>query len=74
MKMSTVGILLIVLGGLALAYQGFSYTTREKVIALGPISASVDEKHTVPLPPILGGLAIAAGVVILLRSGTARRA
>jgi hypothetical protein len=73
MKMSTVGILLIIFGGLALAYQGFSYTTREKVIDFGPISASVDEKHTIPLPPILGGLAIAAGVVLLLRSGSAPR-
>ena len=68
MKASTIGIVLIVLGALALAYQGFSYTTREKVIDVGPIKASVDKEHTVPLPPILGALAIAGGAVLLVRS------
>ena len=68
MKSSTLGILLIVLGAIALAYQGLSYTTREKVIDMGPLQVSADEKHTIPLPPILGALAIAAGVVIFLRA------
>ncbi len=68
MKSSTLGIILIVLGAVALAYQGFSYTTREKVIDMGPLQVSADEKHTVPLPPILGALAIAAGAIILFRS------
>ena len=68
MKSGTIGIVLIVLGALALAYQGFTYTTREKVIDLGPIQASADRQHTVPLPPILGGIAIAAGAFMLFKS------
>jgi hypothetical protein len=59
------GILLVVLGGLALAYQGFNYTRREKVIDIGPIHATADTQEHVPLPPIVGGLALAAGVVLL---------
>jgi uncharacterized membrane protein len=61
-----VGILLIVLGVVALAYQGVSYTTREKVIDLGPIEASKDTKKTIPLPPVLGGLALAGGVALVV--------
>ena len=67
MKPATlVGIVLIVLGVLALAYQGITYTTREKVVDLGPIKASVDKQKTIPLPPILGAVALAAGVVLLV--------
>jgi hypothetical protein len=61
-----VGILLIVLGVLALAYQGITYTTREKVIDLGPIKATKETEKTIPLPPILGGAALAGGVVLLI--------
>jgi len=61
-----VGILLIVLGVVALAYQGVSYTTREKVIDLGPIEASKETKKTIPLPPVLGGLALAGGVALVV--------
>ena len=60
------GILLIVLGVLALAYQGITYTTREKVIDLGPIKATKETEKTIPLPPILGGAALAGGVVLLI--------
>jgi hypothetical protein len=48
-----VGIALIILGVLALAYQGITYTTREKVIDLGPLKASVDKEKSIPLPPIV---------------------
>ena len=68
MKQRSVGILLIALGVLALAYQGFTYTTREKVIDLGPIKASLNEEHTIPLPPIVGAIAIIGGVVLLMRT------
>jgi hypothetical protein len=51
---------------LALAYQGITYTTREKVIDLGPLKASVDKERTIPLPPILGVLALAGGVVLVI--------
>jgi hypothetical protein len=63
---SLVGILLVVLGALALAYQGITYTHREKVIDLGPIHATEDKRERIPLPPILGGLALVGGVVLLL--------
>lgn len=60
-----VGAVLIILGVLALAYQGITYTTREKVLDLGPIKASVDKQKSIPLPPILGALALAGGVVLV---------
>ena len=61
-----IAIILIVLGGLALAYQGFTYTRREKVLDLGPIHATADKQERISIPPILGGLALAGGVILLL--------
>jgi hypothetical protein len=61
-----IAIVLIAIGVVSLAYQGFTYTTREKIVDLGPIKATADKTHTVPLPPILGGLALAGGVVLLV--------
>ncbi|MDO8479042.1 MAG: DUF3185 domain-containing protein [Candidatus Rokubacteria bacterium] len=61
-----VGVALIILGVPALAYQGITYTTREKVIDLGPLKASVDKKKSIPLPPIVGALALAGGVVLVI--------
>jgi hypothetical protein len=67
MKSITIlGILLVILGGLALVYQGFSYTRREKVLDIGPIHATADTQEHIPLPPIVGGLALAAGAVLLV--------
>jgi hypothetical protein len=63
--LALVGVVLIVLGIVALAYQGITYTTREKVIDLGPLKASVEKEKTIPLPPVLGGLAVAAGVFLV---------
>jgi hypothetical protein len=63
--MTLVGAVLIILGVLALAYQGITYTTREKVIDLGPIKATVDKEKSIPLPPIIGALALAGGVVLV---------
>jgi hypothetical protein len=59
------GILFIVLGGFALAYQGFSYTHREKVLDVGPIHASADKQEHVYISPLLGGLALVGGIVML---------
>lgn len=59
------GIILIVLGLFGLAYGGFSYTTSEKVVDIGPIHATRDKTHNVPLAPIGGALALIGGVVIL---------
>jgi uncharacterized membrane protein YidH (DUF202 family) len=61
-----VGAVLIILGVLALAYQGITYTTREKVIDLGPLKASIDKEKNIPLPPIVGALALAGGVVLVI--------
>jgi len=59
------GIALIIIGVVALAYQGLTYTTQKKVIDLGPIQATKEEHHTIPLPPILGVLALVGGVVVI---------
>ena len=67
-----VGILLIIVGIAGLAYGGFSFTRKEKVLDIGPIEASADKKESVPVPPILGALAIVGGAVLLATS--ARRA
>jgi len=61
-----VGVALIILGVLALAYQGITYTTREKIVDLGPLQASVDKKKSIPLPPIVGAVALAGGVVLVI--------
>jgi hypothetical protein len=60
------GIVLIALGVIALVYQGITYTTRETVIELGPLKAQVEKEKTIPLPPILGVLAVAGGVVLVV--------
>ena len=60
------GVVLLVLGLAALAYQGISYTCRETVIDLGPIHATAERQRTIPLPPIFGIAAVAAGVVLLV--------
>jgi hypothetical protein len=61
-----VGIVLIVLGVVALGYEGISYTTREKVVDIGPLQASVEKKKTIPLSPVLGGAALLGGIVLVI--------
>jgi len=65
MKMA-VGILLIVVGVIGLAVGGINYTRREKVIDIGPIQATAEKHERIPLPPVAGGLALAAGVILVL--------
>jgi len=60
------GILLIVLGALALAYQGFNYTKQERVLDVGPIHATAEEQKHVSIPPILGALALVGGIVLVV--------
>jgi hypothetical protein len=67
-----VGIILIVIGVAALAFQGISYTTREKIIDVGPIHATAEKKKTIPLPPVLGGMALVGGIVLLVVGGKKR--
>ncbi len=60
------GIVLVVLGIIGLAWGGFAYTSREKVVDIGPIHATRDKTHVVPLPPLAGAAALIGGVVLLL--------
>lgn len=66
------GILLIVIGLVSLLWGGISWTREEKVIDLGPIQASKTERETIPMPPIVGGLLLASGVVLLVIPSRAR--
>ena len=63
---SIVGIVLIVLGLAALAYQRINYTTRDTVIDLGPLHATAERQRTLPLPPVVGAVAVAGGIVLLV--------
>jgi uncharacterized membrane protein len=64
-----VGILLIVLGGLALAYQGFNYTHHERVMDVGSMHVTREDHDRVSIPPILGGLALVGGIALLVVGG-----
>jgi hypothetical protein len=66
-----IGIVLIVLGIGALAYQGISYTSEEKILDVGPIEATTETTKTIPLPPIVGGLALVGGIALII--ATTRR-
>ncbi len=66
--MKIAGIALLVLGALGLLYGGVRYTTRDTVVDLGPIHATADVAHTLPIAPILGGLLLAAGAALLVVS------
>lgn len=68
-----VGLLLIVLGLAALAYQGINYTTRDTVIDIGPVHATAERHRTLPLPPVVGIVALAGGIALLV-SGSRRHA
>jgi hypothetical protein len=61
-----IGLVLIVIGAMAFIYQGITYTSREKIFNIGPIHASADTKKTIPLPPLVGGLALAGGIVLVI--------
>jgi hypothetical protein len=61
-----IGICLIVLGVLGLAMGGFSYTTRERVVDLGPLKVDADKQHSVPITPIAGGAALLGGIALLM--------
>ena len=61
-----VGIALILLGIVAFAYQGITYTSREKVIDIGPFHATAETQKTIPLSPLLGGLVLVGGIVLVV--------
>ena len=64
--MSLVGVALIVLGLVALVYQGVTYTSRETVLDIGPLHATADRQKTLALSPVLGFVALAGGVVLVV--------
>jgi uncharacterized membrane protein HdeD (DUF308 family) len=64
-----VGVILITLGVVALTYQGITYTTHKKVLDIGPIQATKEEHKTIPLPPVLGGIALVGGIVLMIGAG-----
>lgn len=70
--MKIVGIVLIVLGVISLAYGGITYTTREKVIDIGPIEATAEKKETIPLSPVLGALALVGGIALMIADSRRR--
>ncbi len=63
---TVIGIILIAIGIISLAYQGISYKTRERVVDIGPVEVTSEKTKTIPLPPILGAVALAGGVVLLI--------
>jgi hypothetical protein len=71
--MRTVAVVLIAIGLIGILWGGINYTTREKVIDLGPIQATADKEHHIPLPPIAGAIALIGGIVLLLGPGRAGR-
>ena len=67
MKTNTlIAIILIAVGVVAFAYQGITYTTREKVLDIGPVQMTTEKTKTIPLPPIMGALALVGGIVLLV--------
>ena len=65
-RITMIGIVLVVLGALALAYQGINYTHQETVLDIGPIHATAEKHDRIPLPPIVGGLALIGGIALLI--------
>jgi len=63
---SITGVVLIVAGLAALAYQGISYTKRETILDIGPLHATADTQKTLPLPPVVGGVALVGGVLLMI--------
>jgi uncharacterized membrane protein YidH (DUF202 family) len=70
--MKLIGIVLIVFGVLALAFGGFSYTKREKIIDLGPLQASTERQKTVPIAPIAGVAALVGGIALVVAGSRTR--
>jgi uncharacterized membrane protein len=70
--MRIVGFVLIAIGVISLAVGGITYTKREKVLDIGPIQATADRQKTIPLPPLLGGLALVGGIVLVI-AGSKKR-
>jgi hypothetical protein len=70
--MRITGIILIVLGIIGLAYGGITYTRRRDTVSIGPITATVNQRETVPIPPVAGAIALVAGIGLLIAGGRRR--
>ena len=70
--MKLIGVLLILFGVVALAVGGIRYTTREKVLDIGPIQATQEEHHTIPLSPIVGIASVAGGIALVVAGSRTR--
>ena len=66
---AVLGVVLMILRVLAIAYQGTTFTTQKKVLDIGALHVTKEEHKTIPLPPILGGVALVAGVLLILSEG-----
>lgn len=66
------GIVLVIVGVICLAYQGITYTSHKKVVQVGPIQATKTEHRTIPLPPIVGGVLVVGGIVLISVGGRAK--
>lgn len=62
----TLGMILIALGIAGLAWGGLTYTTRETVVDLGPIQATREKSHSIPLPPVAGAVLVVTGIALLV--------
>jgi len=60
------GIVLVIVGAIALGYHGITYTTHEKVLQIGPIEATTKTEKTIPFSPVMGGVVLAAGIVLII--------
>lgn len=65
-SLTLIGVILIVGGVVALGYQGISYVTRDKVVDIGPVEVTKESRKTLPLSPLMGGLALASGIVLVV--------
>jgi len=70
--MKLIGVVLIVLGVLGLAFGGFNYTTRERVVDLGPLKVDADKEHSLPIAPIAGVAALVGGIALVMVGGKSR--
>jgi hypothetical protein len=67
MKTTTLlAVVLIALGIGAFSYQAITYTTKEKVVDIGPLTVTAEKTKTIPLPPIVGAIALAGGIMLLV--------
>ena len=63
---SLIGVVIVIIGILALAYQGFTYTKQENIAQIGGLNVTADTQKSVHFPPIFGGICIVAGIILVI--------